>query len=92
VEELLTLADIGRMFGVTRQAAGKWAKGDGFPAPHGMTGTGRVWKRKDVEAWARRNGRVSRMRRRTRASGAEIEPRGNAVVTKRRTRPPEEVT
>ncbi|HEY5013214.1 MAG TPA: DNA-binding protein [Acidimicrobiia bacterium] len=59
MEDLLTLADIGRMFSVTRQAAGKWAKAEDFPAPLGQTGTGRVWKRKDVERWARKVGRLT---------------------------------
>jgi hypothetical protein len=54
VEKLVTLADIGRMYGVSRQAAGKWADRDDFPVPHGETGYGRVWRRVDVEKWAQK--------------------------------------
>jgi predicted DNA-binding transcriptional regulator AlpA len=56
--DLITVADIGRMFGVSRQAASRWTHRLEFPAPHGQTGSGRVWKRADVEKWARKAGRL----------------------------------
>jgi hypothetical protein len=58
VETLVNLADIGRMLGISRQRAAVIADHDGFPEPTGQMGRGRVWKRKDVEKWARKAGRL----------------------------------
>jgi hypothetical protein len=58
VEDLLTISDIGRLLGVSRQRAGQLCSHDDFPTPHGVTGYGKVWKRADVKKWAKKVGRL----------------------------------
>jgi predicted DNA-binding transcriptional regulator AlpA len=55
--ELLTVSDIARQYGVSRQAAHNWSRRDDFPTPLGTSGSGRVWKRAAVERWARKAGK-----------------------------------
>ena len=58
--ELLSLTDIAELLDMTRQGADKLVKRDGtFPAPEVLTGGTRVWKRADVERWARETGRIT---------------------------------
>ncbi len=59
VEDLVGVSDIGRMLGLSRQRADQLAATVGFPRPHGKMGRGRVWKRADVERWARKTGRLT---------------------------------
>jgi prophage regulatory protein len=56
--DLVGLTEIGRMLGVTRQRAHQLASEAGFPKPAATVASGRVWKRQDVERWARKVGRL----------------------------------
>lgn len=57
VHHLVGSAEIGRMLGVGRQRVQQLIGREGFPAPEVVLDMGKVWKRADVEAWARENGR-----------------------------------
>ncbi len=48
------------MFEVSRQRADQLSRTDTFPQPVVELASGRIWKREDVEAWARRTGRLPR--------------------------------
>ncbi len=55
---LMGLTEIARLLGVSRQRADRIIKEDPeFPTPDAIITAGRIWKRADVEAWARRTGR-----------------------------------
>jgi hypothetical protein len=56
--DLVGLKEIGELLGVSKQRAGQLAEQVGFPKPLGEISAGRVWKRADVEVWARREGRI----------------------------------
>jgi prophage regulatory protein len=56
--ELVGLKEIAELLAVSKQRAGQLAEQVGFPEPLGAISAGRVWKRSDVEAWARRDGRI----------------------------------
>jgi hypothetical protein len=57
-EQLVNLSDIGRLLGVSRQRAAQLAELADFPVPIGEMGRGRVWRRRDIERWARKAGRL----------------------------------
>jgi len=44
--------------GVSRQRVQQIVNRDDFPAPEADLDMGKVWKREDVEQWARDHGRV----------------------------------
>lgn len=46
------------MLGVSRQRSDQLARQGGFPEPTAVITVGRIWKREDVEAWARETGRI----------------------------------
>ena len=54
-EELAQLAEVAEILGVSRATASRAVDRPGFPAPVDTLGTGRVWRRSDVEAWSRDN-------------------------------------
>ena len=57
--ELAGAAEIGRMLGgVSRQRVQQIVNRDDFPAPVDVLDMGKVWKREDVEQWARDHGRT----------------------------------
>jgi predicted DNA-binding transcriptional regulator AlpA len=58
--DLVTVTDIAELLGMTRAGAHKLvARERTFPAPVAvLTGRTRVWKREDVERWARETGRL----------------------------------
>ena len=58
VHHLLGVKEIGELLGVSRQRADQLSKADGFPAPEAVITAGRIWKREDIEAWAREAGRL----------------------------------
>lgn len=59
VGELAGAAEIRRMFGgVSRQRVQQIVNRKDFPEPFDVLDMGKVWKRADVEAWARDHGRV----------------------------------
>lgn len=57
VHHLVGLTEIAAMFGVSRQYADRLVRSDGFPDPEAVITAGRIWKRSDVEQWARATGR-----------------------------------
>jgi prophage regulatory protein len=58
VDHLVGLTEIAALLGVSRQYADRLARQDGFPAPEAVITAGRIWKREDIEAWARQTGRI----------------------------------
>jgi len=58
VHHLVGAAEIGRMLGVSRQRVQQLIKRGDFPEPDVVLEMGKVWKRADVEAWAREHGRA----------------------------------
>lgn len=56
--DLIGVTQIGRLFDVSKQRADQLSRLDGFPKPAATLATGRVWKRADVEKWARKTGRI----------------------------------
>jgi predicted DNA-binding transcriptional regulator AlpA len=57
MHHLVGAAEIGRLLGVSRQRVQQLVSRDGFPKPEAVLEMGKVWKRSDVEAWARSQGR-----------------------------------
>lgn len=64
--QLLGLAEIGKMLGVSRQRVGQLAQTPTFPAPAAKLATGPVWTLPAVERWSanwpRKSGRPARDR------------------------------
>jgi predicted DNA-binding transcriptional regulator AlpA len=59
VEDLVGVNEIGDLLGVSRQRADQLSRLEGFPEPIGTIAAGRIWRRADVEAWARATGRLA---------------------------------
>jgi prophage regulatory protein len=59
VMDLVGVAEIAELLGVTTQRVDQLARTDEFPAPVAVISAGRIWKRTDVEKWARARGRLS---------------------------------
>lgn len=57
VHHLVGSAEIGRMLGVGRQRVQQLINSGDFPKPEVVLDMGKVWKREEVEAWARAKGR-----------------------------------
>ena len=58
VHHLVGSAEIGAMLGVSRQRVQQLVNRDDWPKPEVQLEMGKVWKRADVEAWARAHGRT----------------------------------
>jgi len=59
LHRLAGTAEIAAMLGVSRQRVQQLVKRADFPEPYDVLAAGtRIWKRADVEAWARAHGRV----------------------------------
>jgi predicted DNA-binding transcriptional regulator AlpA len=56
--ELLRAAQIAELLGVSRAEFQELAASDGFPPPHAYLNIGDVWRRDDIESWARATGRM----------------------------------
>lgn len=56
---MVAVAEIARMLGVSRQRVHQMLAAGDFPEPIAELAVGRVWRRADVEAWARKTGRRS---------------------------------
>jgi predicted DNA-binding transcriptional regulator AlpA len=53
------VAEIAELLGVSRQRVHAIAKADeSFPKPRAQLVGGNIWNRADIEAWARKSGRV----------------------------------
>jgi prophage regulatory protein len=57
--DLVGVTEIGDLLGVSRQRAAQLSRLEGFPEPAAVLSAGRIWRRIDVEAWARATGRLS---------------------------------
>lgn len=56
--ELMGVAEIAELLGVSRQRVHQLRKVAGFPAPIAELSAGAIWERKAVEAWARASARL----------------------------------
>ena len=54
-EELAGVTEIANLLGVARRTAAAYTDRPDFPAPIGALARGRVWRVRDVEAWAKKN-------------------------------------
>lgn len=56
--DLAGLTEIGEMLGVSKQRAAQLTQRPDFPPPVSVLAAGRIWRRDDVEKWAKANGRM----------------------------------
>ena len=56
--DLVGVAEIADMLGVTRQRVHQLMQAPDFPNPVAELSAGRIWNRDEVEAWARSTGRL----------------------------------
>lgn len=57
-QDLVGVAEVADMLGVTRTRVSQLASVSGFPEPVARLAAGPVWARDDVERWARETGRL----------------------------------
>jgi predicted DNA-binding transcriptional regulator AlpA len=55
---LMGVTEIAEMLSLSRQRADQLSRNKGFPDPEAELSGGRIWKRDDVERWARETGRI----------------------------------
>jgi hypothetical protein len=59
MDDLVGVAEIANMFGITRQGVDKLIRTrPDFPAPYAIITAGRIWSREVIEKWARATGRT----------------------------------
>jgi prophage regulatory protein len=59
MDELVGVAEIANMFGITRQRVDQLIRqGPDFPAPDATITAGRIWRRDAIIAWAKATGRA----------------------------------
>ena len=58
MKELVGVAEIAELLGVTRQRVHQLAKTADFPKPLAELSAGAIWDKADVEVWARATGRM----------------------------------
>jgi prophage regulatory protein len=57
--DLVGVAEVSTMLNITPQRVHQLdAAGRGFPEPVAVLAAGRIWRRRDIEAWARETGRM----------------------------------
>jgi prophage regulatory protein len=57
--DLVGLTEIAEMLDLSRQRVDQIVRADPrFPEPVAVIAAGRIWRRSDVERWARRDGRL----------------------------------
>jgi prophage regulatory protein len=56
--DLVGLTEIAEMLGVSAQRVDQLARRDDFPEPVAVLAAGRIWRRGDIERWARGTGRL----------------------------------
>lgn len=54
----MSTPEIAELLGITRQRVDQLSRTEAFPAPVAELAIGRVWRRMDIEAWARETGRL----------------------------------
>ena len=52
-EEVVSVDEITEMLGVVKRTAFRYANREDFPAPVATLAAGRIWRRVDVERWAK---------------------------------------
>ena len=74
--ELVGVAEIARLFGVSSQAASSWRERHAdFPSPAASLKSGPVWQYSDILAWAHKRGMAVKGARTEPLSGADTEAR-----------------
>jgi predicted DNA-binding transcriptional regulator AlpA len=56
--ELMGIAEIADLLGVSTQRVDQLARQPGFPQPVAELKAGRIWRREEVVGWARTSGRL----------------------------------
>ena len=56
--DLVGIAEIGELLGVSRQRVHQLTAKDDFPEPEAHLSAGKVWTRAAVEKWAKQTGRL----------------------------------
>ena len=59
-QELMGTSEVAEFLGVTNQRVDQLARRPDFPNPIAVLAAGRIWNHADIEAWARRTGRIPR--------------------------------
>jgi len=54
-DELAQLAEVAELLGVSKRTAARAVDREGFPRRSTFFATGRVWRRRDIERWAKKN-------------------------------------
>jgi predicted DNA-binding transcriptional regulator AlpA len=58
--QLMGTSEIAEFLGVTNQRVDQLARRPDFPDPIAVLAAGRIWNHADIDAWARRTGRIPR--------------------------------
>lgn len=53
-EELASVGEIAAMLAVPKRTAQRWIERPDFPAPIATLAVGRIWRRADVQEWAKK--------------------------------------
>jgi predicted DNA-binding transcriptional regulator AlpA len=56
-EDIVGIAEVGQILGLSRQRTDILSRAKGFPEPIATLTGGRIWRRADIEAWAKATGR-----------------------------------
>jgi predicted DNA-binding transcriptional regulator AlpA len=56
-DQLAQLSEVANILGISRSLAARTVNRPDFPQPIDTLSSGRVWRRRDVEAWGRKNPR-----------------------------------
>jgi len=59
VHHLVGSAEIAAVLGVSRQRVQQLISRPDFPKPDAVLAMGKIWRKADVEAWAKAHGRLS---------------------------------
>lgn len=54
-DDLLGFSEVMEILGVSRTSAARYTNREDFPQPAEVLARGRVWRRRDVERWAKKN-------------------------------------
>jgi prophage regulatory protein len=54
-DDLLGFSEVMEVLGVSRTSAARYTNRADFPAPVEVLARGRVWRRRDVDRWAKKN-------------------------------------
>jgi len=84
--ELVGVAEVAALLGVTRQHVLRLSRREDFPVPIAVLSAGKIWRRRDVEEWSRSHPRQARPAREALARLRSLllrdqlqeRPRGNA--------------